>query len=98
MSMVLDSTRTQAFAEHTFGMVNSGFLSMMLSVGHRTGLFDTLAGLPPSTSGQGGVSYLGVRTVPRADGRKQPHDARSDAPGPHPAAGPRAGSATGDRD
>lgn len=57
MSTVLDSTRTQAFAEHTFGMVNSGFLSMMLSVGHRTGLFDTLAGLPPSTSGQGGVSY-----------------------------------------
>jgi len=52
MSVVLDTTRTQAFAEQTFGLVNSGFLSLMLSVGHRTGLFDTLAGLPPSTSDQ----------------------------------------------
>jgi hypothetical protein len=37
----LDHTRTQAFAEQTLGIVNSGFLSLMLSVGHRTGLFDT---------------------------------------------------------
>jgi SAM-dependent methyltransferase len=50
MSTVLDATRSQAFAEQALGMVNGGFLSLMLSVGHRTGLFDTLAGLPPSTS------------------------------------------------
>jgi 2-polyprenyl-3-methyl-5-hydroxy-6-metoxy-1,4-benzoquinol methylase len=48
----LDPTRTQAFAEQALGIVNSGFLSLMLSVGHRTGLFDTLATLPPSTSDQ----------------------------------------------
>jgi SAM-dependent methyltransferase len=30
--------------------VNGGFLSLMFSVGHRTGLFDKLATLPPSTS------------------------------------------------
>jgi SAM-dependent methyltransferase len=31
-------------------MVNGGFLSLMLSIGHRTGLFDLLATMPPSTS------------------------------------------------
>jgi len=48
MSIVLDSTRTQAFAEQALGIVNGGFLPLMLSVGHRTGLFDTLATLEPS--------------------------------------------------
>jgi 2-polyprenyl-3-methyl-5-hydroxy-6-metoxy-1,4-benzoquinol methylase len=32
--------------------LNSGFIAMMISVGHRTGLFDVLAALPPSTSTQ----------------------------------------------
>ena len=50
MSTVLDPKGTQAFAERTLGMVNGGFLALMLSVGHRTGLFDVLAALPPSTS------------------------------------------------
>ena len=48
----LDTTRTQAFAEQALGIVNGGLLSLMLSVGHRTGLFDALATLPPSTSEQ----------------------------------------------
>ena len=52
MTTTLDTTRGQAFAEQAFGIVNGGFLSMMLSVGHRTGLFDALATLPPSTSDQ----------------------------------------------
>jgi len=30
--------------------INSGFIALMISVGHRTGLFDVLAVLPPSTS------------------------------------------------
>jgi len=50
MSVVLDSARTQVFAEQALAIVNGGFLSLMLSVGHRTGLFDTLATLAPSTS------------------------------------------------
>jgi hypothetical protein len=50
MSTVLDTTRTQAFAEQALGIVNGGFLSLMLSVGHRTGLLDTLATLDPATS------------------------------------------------
>jgi SAM-dependent methyltransferase len=50
MSTVLDSTRVQAFAEQALGIVNGGFLSLMLSVGHRTGLLDTLVTLEPATS------------------------------------------------
>ncbi|HEX6098916.1 MAG TPA: methyltransferase domain-containing protein [Thermoanaerobaculia bacterium] len=30
--------------------LNSGFVSLMISIGHRTGLFDIMASLPPSTS------------------------------------------------
>ena len=30
--------------------LNSGFTTMMISVGHRTGLFDVMAALPPATS------------------------------------------------
>ena len=52
MTTVLDGTRTQAFAEQALGIVNGGFLSLMLSVGHRTGLFDTMAGLEPRTSAE----------------------------------------------
>ena len=30
--------------------LNNGFVSLMISIGHRTRLFDTMAALPPSTS------------------------------------------------
>jgi 2-polyprenyl-3-methyl-5-hydroxy-6-metoxy-1,4-benzoquinol methylase len=50
MSNVVSTTRTQAFAEQALGIVNSGCLSLMLSVGHRTGLFDTLATLERASS------------------------------------------------
>jgi SAM-dependent methyltransferase len=33
-------------------IINSGMLSLMVSVGHRTGLFDTMAGMAPSTSAE----------------------------------------------
>ena len=52
MNTILDTARTQAFAEQTLGIVNGGFLSLMMSIGHRTALFDTLATLAPSTSEQ----------------------------------------------
>jgi hypothetical protein len=50
MSTTLDGNRTQAFAEQALAMVNGGCLSLRLSVGHRTGLFDTLATLERATS------------------------------------------------
>ena len=41
-----------AFADRMVGMLNEAALSMMVSIGHRTGLFDTMATLPASTSQQ----------------------------------------------
>ena len=48
----LDETRVEEFAGRMLDLMNSSMLSLMVSVGHRTGLFDTLATLPPSTSDQ----------------------------------------------
>lgn len=47
-----DPSRAEAFAEGLLNVFNSGALSLMISIGHRTGLFDTLAALPPATSQQ----------------------------------------------
>ncbi|MEI2581555.1 class I SAM-dependent methyltransferase [Scytonema sp. PRP1] len=47
-----DQTKSEAFAERMLDILNSGAIALMTSIGHRTGLFDTLAGLPPSTSQQ----------------------------------------------
>ncbi|WP_159590196.1 class I SAM-dependent methyltransferase [Chelativorans xinjiangense] len=46
----LDMATAEAFAENVGGILNSGALAVMMSVGHRLGLFDVLAALPPSTS------------------------------------------------
>jgi hypothetical protein len=46
----LDAARTEEFAGKVIGMLNGAMLGPMVSVGHRTGLFDTMAGLAPSTS------------------------------------------------
>lgn len=37
------------FADQLLGMLNHGALSLMLSIGHRTGLFDSMADLPASS-------------------------------------------------
>jgi 2-polyprenyl-3-methyl-5-hydroxy-6-metoxy-1,4-benzoquinol methylase len=46
----LDQAKAAAFEERLVEVLNAGALSLMVSVGHRTGLFDALAGLPPATS------------------------------------------------
>ncbi|HZF59185.1 MAG TPA: hypothetical protein VEZ19_12025, partial [Rubrobacter sp.] len=46
----IDQARSEAFAERMLGVLNDGALALMTSIGHRTGLFDIMAGLPPSTS------------------------------------------------
>src|SRR5260370_16887485 len=48
----LDQAKSEAFAEQMMGVLNSGALSLMLSIGHKTGLFDTMSHLAPSTSEQ----------------------------------------------
>lgn len=47
---IFDSTKAEAFAEHVANTINSGAISVMLSIGHRTGLFDLMADMPPATS------------------------------------------------
>jgi 2-polyprenyl-3-methyl-5-hydroxy-6-metoxy-1,4-benzoquinol methylase len=48
--MTLDRARADAFAEEMLSTLNRGALCLMLSVGHRTGLFDTMSGMEPATS------------------------------------------------
>ena len=48
----LDTGAVEAFAGRMVGIMNSGMLSLMISIGHRTGLFDTMASMAPSTSEQ----------------------------------------------
>jgi 2-polyprenyl-3-methyl-5-hydroxy-6-metoxy-1,4-benzoquinol methylase len=45
-----DEVKAETFAEGMLNKLNSGALCIMLSIGHRTGLFDTIKDLPPSTS------------------------------------------------
>ena len=46
----MDQARSEAFAERMVGVLNDGAIALMTSIGHRTGLFDVMAGLPLSTS------------------------------------------------
>ena len=47
-----DRERAAAFASRLLGALNDGALCLMVSIGHRTGLFDALRELPPSTSAE----------------------------------------------
>ena len=48
----IDAARAEEFGGELLQILNGGMLTLMISVGHRTGLFDTLATLAPSTSQQ----------------------------------------------
>jgi len=45
---VLDTGKAEAFGARLVDVLNGGALSLMLSIGHRTGLFDVMAKLTPS--------------------------------------------------
>ena len=47
-----DEERAEAFAGRMIGVLNEGAVALMTSIGHRTGLFDSMTGLTPSTSEQ----------------------------------------------
>ena len=49
-TQTIDPAKAEAFAGQVIGMVNGAMLSLGISVGHRTGLFDTMAGMSPATS------------------------------------------------
>ncbi|MEW6683227.1 MAG: class I SAM-dependent methyltransferase [Nitrospirota bacterium] len=48
--LTFDRAKAEAFAGKVLGTLNNGALCLMLSVGHRTGLFDVMSRLAPSTS------------------------------------------------
>ena len=47
-----DPAAIDAFAGHLLAVLNHGSLCLMLSIGHRTGLFDVMSGRAPSTSSE----------------------------------------------
>ena len=46
----MDEAKVEEFAGRMVGVLNDAMLALMTSIGHRTGLFDEMAGLPPSTT------------------------------------------------
>jgi SAM-dependent methyltransferase len=48
----MDQKRSEAFGERLLGVANSAAVALMTSIGHRTGLFDVMADLAPSTSAE----------------------------------------------
>ena len=47
---VATEAQAEAFAGRMVDILNNSMLGLMISIGHRTGLFDTLADAPPLTS------------------------------------------------
>lgn len=48
----LDPAKAEAFAGTLLRILNGGATSLLVSVGHQTGLFDTMAGFEPATSAE----------------------------------------------
>lgn len=51
-TQTLDMAKAEAFGGQILGVLNGAALTFMVSIGHQTGLFDTLATMPPATSEQ----------------------------------------------
>ena len=47
-----DQAKADAFSQKMLGILNDASVAQMIVIGHQVGLFDTLAGLTPSTSEQ----------------------------------------------
>jgi len=68
-----DKKKSKDFADRMVEIMNNGALALMISIGHRTGLFDTMHNMSPATSGeiadQAGLNeryvreWLGAMTV-----------------------------------
>jgi ubiquinone/menaquinone biosynthesis C-methylase UbiE len=50
MKRKIDPAKAEAFAARLLSVLNDGALCLMVSVGHRVGLFDAMQKLPPATS------------------------------------------------
>ena len=49
-TMELDQAKVEALEQRMLGVLNGGALALMVSLGHRAGIFDAMAELPPATS------------------------------------------------
>src|SRR2546428_9924641 len=58
MEHELDKQRTQEFARKLFGFYTSGVLTLMVDIGHTTGLFEAAA------KGRGGSQEIAARAGP----------------------------------
>ena len=47
-----DKDKARAFTQTMLGIMNGGALSLMMSIGHKTGLFDAMDGATPATSAE----------------------------------------------
>jgi len=47
-----DTAATKAFGSRVLGILNDAATGLLLSIGHQTGLFETMAGLPGATSSE----------------------------------------------
>jgi 2-polyprenyl-3-methyl-5-hydroxy-6-metoxy-1,4-benzoquinol methylase len=52
----IDQAKSEAFAEQMLSILNQGALALMISIGHKTHLFDSLSNMAPSTSEQIAIS------------------------------------------
>lgn len=60
----LDQLKLEAFGDRMLDVLNSAAITLMISIGHQTGLFDAMADRPPMTSTQlAGVAGLQERYV-----------------------------------
>jgi SAM-dependent methyltransferase len=59
----LDRKRVQAFARKVFGLYTDGMLTLMVHIGHRTGLFEALARGPATSEDLAGRAGLDERYV-----------------------------------
>jgi SAM-dependent methyltransferase len=51
VATAVEKSKAEQFVERTVQIMNDAGLALMMSIGHRTGLFDTMAKLPPSSVG-----------------------------------------------
>ena len=56
----MDQAKTEAFADRMLNILNDGALALMTSMGQRTGLFDAMSNLAPSTTAQIAAGRRGI--------------------------------------
>jgi len=47
---VLERSAAEVFSERLLQIINDGSLALMISIGHRTGLFDAMSAMPPASA------------------------------------------------